>query len=618
MLTCNSRSLFAYLSIVVIALQLTACSGGGAVSTPANDVVDGNKHSSSSSLSSLSSSMSQSSSVSMSSTSSMTSSTSSTSSVASSMSSASSSSASSSSVSSSSRSSSSTSSSSVSSSSSSSSSASTSSSSSNSKPSQFQSNYPLQIIQPRPNLTTANRFYKAYPGLDYNVRLAVTGGAYPFTYSLKAAPSGMTINSSTGTIDWPNPVTTGSPCTITAQVQDQEGSTQAVTWTITVTTSGFIFVDAVNGHKTNKVTGGTADGTIGKPFQTINDWYAESDGTTTNSAVRFAPYNSYAGYFIYYRAGTYNINTFLESDISSVGRMQNQNYNKPVVWLGYPGEKAIMDWQFTNSIAFSGADNLYFDNLEFRNMSYYGIQTGGEGNNQTFRRLTMHEIGPAYGGTLSSGSNNQSLIRFVSGAPDSGNYTTIQDNKFYDIDKSYVTVGYYMNNVLVEDNTIYNSTATQTPGIGPKDSTNMWFIRHNNIYNFGQVGIWVGMYNNVPVSDVEISFNNVQSTSSPALWINQNAQPTGGKVYVFRNTFQGTVEFDGVTTTNGPFYVNNNVIINNNSGTNHITITNNSTNPAGVVETNNLVGIPSDNIVDSSGNLTSAFSSYLGQMGWQQ
>ena len=41
------------------------------------------------------------------------------------------------------------------------------------------SNYPLEILQPEAgleNLVETNRFYKAYPGLEYNVRIGVIGG----------------------------------------------------------------------------------------------------------------------------------------------------------------------------------------------------------------------------------------------------------------------------------------------------------------------------------------------------------------------------------------------------------------------------------------------------------
>ena len=56
----------------------------------------------------------------------------------------------------------------------------------------------LEIIQPKAGLSTTNRFYKAYPGLEYNVRMAVIGGAYPYIYSLTTAPNGMTITPTPG------------------------------------------------------------------------------------------------------------------------------------------------------------------------------------------------------------------------------------------------------------------------------------------------------------------------------------------------------------------------------------------------------------------------------------
>jgi len=43
---------------------------------------------------------------------------------------------------------------------------------------------------------------KAYPGIEYNYRLGVRGGEYPYTFSIVTAPSGMTIESHTGTITW--------------------------------------------------------------------------------------------------------------------------------------------------------------------------------------------------------------------------------------------------------------------------------------------------------------------------------------------------------------------------------------------------------------------------------
>ena len=108
-------------------------------------------------------------------------------------------------------------------------------------------NYPLEITQPQAGLDTTNRFYKAYPGLEYNIRLAVISGSYPYVHELTTAPTGMTIDATTGEIQWDNPTTSGSPHSVTAKVTDSDSSTDTGSWTITVTTDGFYFLDAVNG-----------------------------------------------------------------------------------------------------------------------------------------------------------------------------------------------------------------------------------------------------------------------------------------------------------------------------------------------------------------------------------
>ena len=85
----------------------------------------------------------------------------------------------------------------------------------------FAAPYPLEITAPRANLPSTHRMVRAYPGLLFNIRAAVVGGMYPFTYSLNNAPSGMTINSQTGEMNWPNPTSNASP---TLVVRDAEGA----------------------------------------------------------------------------------------------------------------------------------------------------------------------------------------------------------------------------------------------------------------------------------------------------------------------------------------------------------------------------------------------------------
>ncbi len=92
----------------------------------------------------------------------------------------------------------------------------------------IKANYPIKIIQPQPNLNIKNRFYKAYPGIDYDVRIAVTGGEYPFTYSLTKSPTGMIINKDTGEISWANPTVSNSPYAVSAKVVGKNGASTSV------------------------------------------------------------------------------------------------------------------------------------------------------------------------------------------------------------------------------------------------------------------------------------------------------------------------------------------------------------------------------------------------------
>src|SRR5687767_12569806 len=98
--------------------------------------------------------------------------------------------------------------------------------------------YPLEITNIGPvgvnGMSANNRIFRAYPGLEYNIRAAVVGGVYPFQYSLSGAPTGMTIDAATGEIRWPTPQSNASNITLT--VRDSAGATRSATWSITVTT----------------------------------------------------------------------------------------------------------------------------------------------------------------------------------------------------------------------------------------------------------------------------------------------------------------------------------------------------------------------------------------------
>lgn len=472
----------------------------------------------------------------------------------------------------------------------------------------FAANYPLEIIQPRAGLDTKNRYYKAYPGIEYNVRAAVIGGVFPYVYELSTAPSGMTINQDTGLISWPNPTTSGSPYTVTLKVTDSESTNLTITWTITVTTSGFIFLDAVNGTHAAGLgcSSNCGTGTISNPFKSIIDWYGGNDYASKGN-------NAYANNFIYYRAGTYTIDGYTgESNDDGTYRMPCSSYVKPVVWLAYPGDaKPVIDNGATKSIIFyAGTNNVYFDGLKITNSGGYGIQTESDGNSQTFRRMTFDRLGPT------SGSNNQSFIRVLANGP--GYYMAIQDSTFNDLNHGAGIKLYETHKMVVENNILSNirdtTGADSIEGVAVKGNTSKVYVRQNIIHDVPARGIGG---NNDITTDSEYLYNYIYNALENAIEVNQDS--VAQRIYIYRNTFVGRVQVLNATSSSGPFYFDNNVIINNDSGT-HIYCgggVNGCSSPLKVVANNNLIGTPSDNIVDSNGNLTVGYAQYVGTRGWQ-
>lgn len=460
--------------------------------------------------------------------------------------------------------------------------------------------YALQIIQPQAGLTTANRFYKAYPGLVYDVRAAVIGGAYPYKYSLDTAPAGMSINASTGEIAWPSPVAQTNPYPVTLRVTDGAGATQTVSWTILVTTQLFLFVDPVSG------TPG-ASGTINDPVQGFADVYG---GTTYASKYATTMQN----YFVYFRDGA----TYIPNGYTNGTAALQWTSNQPLVWIAYPGTHPVID---VSTVFFQANDtlsNFYVDGFEIQNItagptaSEYqkAFQIGSSASNVTFRNNVFHNL-PA-----TAGSYNQSAI-MIGRDNTSGLNWAFQNNEFYDINVGYGLLGYVAQNVLVEDN--YFHEINSAHAIGPKIGTSYWFIRHNKVINSSGYGIWL-MYepfttNSQPYGNMEVSYNYVQMVSGNALDINLSLSTSVGPAYLFRNTFVGSVAFEYVDSTVGPYYFSKNVSMNSQSSSGGYSCNGCANAPNNVVTSNNLVG--SAGIVDTNGLLTAAYAQYVGQIGWQ-
>jgi hypothetical protein len=95
-----------------------------------------------------------------------------------------------------------------------------------------------QTVVPTPVAGTAAAIGAIAPqsisaGSPFNLTPAIVGTA-PFNWYLDAAPSGMTVNASTGEISWPNPVVSDTPYIIGVNAKNCAGGDSEVL-TLTVT-----------------------------------------------------------------------------------------------------------------------------------------------------------------------------------------------------------------------------------------------------------------------------------------------------------------------------------------------------------------------------------------------
>jgi hypothetical protein len=397
-----------------------------------------------------------------------------------------------------------------------------------------------EIIAPRTGLASWYRYYKAYPGVLYEVPISVLGGAAPHYFELLQAPPGMTIGNylrrdyltngpqAYGLIQWSNPTTSGSPHTIEVRVTDQVGTQTSVTWSLTVTTSGFIFLDRVNGNRSS-ANGGTGTGTIGNPFLDIRDWYAGATGGTGSSTKNDT---TYQGYIVYYRGGgTYSLN---DAYLENGGTRLTCTSAKPAVHLGYPGETA--------SIAFGPAqwncenEPIYLGELSFTDLSNGKAQNFRSAQNN-FVAFKINCDAPITPGA--TGSNGSIFFAVESGSEKL--YHTLTRSEFAGADGIDLLLAYGSSKWVIDWNTVIGAiTGGNCHGIYLKDANRNVSARFNraehpsnNTHLFRIDG-----YNNDFNSDnFDLIFNSAKSTADCVQWGNNGTSV--GTTAERRNTWNG-------------------------------------------------------------------------------
>jgi hypothetical protein len=467
--------------------------------------------------------------------------------------------------------------------------------------------YPLELVSPREAGTlpspdaaghampSGHRIFKAYPGIEYNVRAVVIAGSFPYTFSLSNAPPGMTIDASSGEVSWASP--TEGTVTPSITVRDSEGTEITEPWTITVSTSGFRFVDAVNGND-------SATGTLQSPWQTIAEVKASS-----------AP-----GDIVYFRSGTYTTaGMAVEGDSGTWMHVEILGDDHSVQWIAYPGDAPAIDYGFTGPdtgwfFRFYGSDTypVYLDGLEFANSWDKGMQFVSSTDYSIFRRLDIHDVNEAIDGSNSAG------IMTLASYQDPSWYSAFQDNDFHDMAPGGIKQ-YSQKRLLWEDNVFRDS------GNGPDLKAHLPRFEVRACSFFGNDGLTPGLFGNMSVGDDligetttgEVRHNRILAGDSPdaaAMEVNQNSE--AGRIELYRNTFIGGVRVLFADSEDGPFVFDSNVIVNSSTETDHITLYE-STDPSVIEYADNLAGFPNDGIVDADGNLTGSYTQWLGLRGHQ-
>lgn len=447
---------------------------------------------------------------------------------------------------------------------------------------------PMEITNIKPSGTgspaipSTNRIFKAYPGIEYNIRVAVLGGLYPFTYSLSNAPSGMTINSRTGEISWPNPQSSAN--SIVVSVTDSENTTVNSSWSITVTTDGFKFVSA---------EGANGTGTISNPYNSISNMFAGANQSD----------------IIYFRGGTHQYN----------GGAHWHFYAHQ--YIGYPGEQAVIDM---NKNILAPLSPAYYDNLTFIDMQHFGNLIGGDFSYNTIRRCT-------YDGfmNISSDYDNQGVIS-VSGAYEQGYYTVIQDNEIKNFGTSNggpaSAIGsiYATAKLVVENNYIHsNTTGGLIRGIRTKVYAHTFSIRGNKIIMSQGYPVYTGPGERL--NGNEFAFNLIVRTGQRAgdESVMQAYEWIQGNTLFYRNTIIADVLIRNCASGEGPWSFNNNIISNpNTTSENFEAITNFIAHNEGsscFQVSNQLSSTNASSLVNSDDEykLVPGQSSYVGSRGWQ-
>jgi Secretion system C-terminal sorting domain/Putative Ig domain len=341
---------------------------------------------------------------------------------------------------------------------------------------------------------------KAYSGIEYNYRLGVQGGKYPYVFSLNTAPQGLTIDSCTGEIKW-TPTAESNNNSVEVKITDSNGDVLTHAFSIDVDNSYFRFVSAT-GNDNN-------DGSELNPWATFT--YAVENATNAR--------------YVYIKNGSYPINTSISG--SECGR-----------FLAYPGDNVTLNGVSSgNAVINLGSSNYIFQGFTFNanGTRWLFAVSGSLIENIIWRKNTMFNINE-------NSWENPAFVFFWDGpqTPINGQVhyrnMIMQDNIFHQLrninNHGASTTLYDVQDLIYEDNLAYDIDGR---GVSDKDDGYMNTFRHNEIYDCTLMG--VGLLNQGTEGSIEINYNLIYNCPTGILIGSQPGYLRD--VYIHHNTVVG-------------------------------------------------------------------------------
>lgn len=370
----------------------------------------------------------------------------------------------------------------------------------------------ISLINQTPHIIS-NPLEKAYPGIEYNIRIGVIGGKYPYTYGLVAGPQGMQIDSGRGEISW-TPSLEGETA-FSVNVTDSLGQSIQKGFIVNVTHDSFYFVD-------DDGDDASGNGSLANPWQTIQ--HANSNIGDIDSTVIV-------------RQGYYLVEEGMEI---------REIRDSPRRWIAYPGEEAIIDLNSSGSFQVQ-LEEVYFQGFEFRNAygPMFNVWTTDRSvwRDNEFYNLTV------------SGSN----CGFINMGDGGSNHTDniFQDNVMSETrgDPNQVAglITFNAKRLLFEDN---NVSGSDSRCVGDKDNGFYNTYRGNIVHDCRSAGIRIE--NQHGSSDIEIHHNILYDISGGAITVGGQPQWVEN-VDIHHNTINGSASFN--VPISGPVWFHDNILM---------------------------------------------------------